>query len=628
LTETLHSEKTAPLTKREFKKRKEVRGVTGVGLRFSYLLWGFFVFASFVYPAVHAKPSRDNGMVERAILDPATWWQETLNSPHRPRLSDVVRVLENCEECRVLLERADGAPDKQYLATAPTVLPVIVARLEAAYPNGHYATLGRDSFGIADVLEAFYCALGVEGRVFRLGASSPTFGAFNQNFELARRFLQTNGFDVEKALTGEQPFAIIDRTGYSNGSQSTTLMRAIFDDPALSSEQKQQLGQWVAVVSTSSGTAIGNTSAEVEAQKAVSADLSSWPHGGIVPPHFSIAEMATLTDKSHVWHNGFVTPIIEREDGILTGTPSSLTPESSRVGALKEFWQLYQTMKTDEVQTAVFAAAERAGVDLKARLQAQASGRPLVVSNKTRRLTQLVEGDLRSVLGSRWDEASEEQAALRKKIVEARRMRWSDLASHADRRAGSAVANQFKVWRRGLKVYRDQTKCATQPGLLLREMAFDLSPLDLQNQPMDDFHKSGEGGKKMYYSANAEKLYQFLKKWNATETLDGKAIEDVLRVVEQAARMNVITPKDDRRLMLYALSNMANLDPFSVASLKKTIDELPTVRRILIEKAKVFLTSERFNEGRSRLVYMALVEAGALPYPAECASLLEGAEGE
>src|SRR5262245_14937986 len=119
--------------------------------------------------------------------------ESLLKSKYRPTIAQIVRVAEACKECKRELQKGNAL---QHLQSQTLIdeTPRIVAQLETFYPNGVYATLGRDSFFVADLLEAFYLAIGIDNRVVRLGASTQTFTGFGRGMSILK-FLKSNGFD-------------------------------------------------------------------------------------------------------------------------------------------------------------------------------------------------------------------------------------------------------------------------------------------------------------------------------------------------------------------------------------------------------------------------------------------------
>lgn len=588
------------------------------------LLLGAIVFAFLYQPAVYAKAAHvDVEIIHEANRDPKAWVASLLGRRHRPTLEEVVTVLENCEDCVAEIEKSRGW-SADVVHNIEHVAAEIIVQLENLFPYGVYCSLGRDAFAIADLLEAFYVSLGIHGRVCRLGASTATFQDLS-DIGTAVRFLKSNGFDPKKAMSGERPFVVLDRTGYSPNSQSTRLMRAIIST-AKDQAEMSALGQYTSIISSQVGDPINVDAAETAQIRESRANLRTWYHGNSVPPLLQISAMSSLTDTDMVWHNGFGYTLEEIPGTkILAGIPSdSLNVENRRTN-LRYFWELYKRMGSAEMQERIWKlAAERGMPELRERLMAEAQGK-IIYKARPNRLHVLITRDLERQFSS---ELREEDQEVLNMLARERRARWTKLAREEGSELISMIAHQFKIWRERMLKYRKESGIETSYGRLLLELAFDLPVVSSYGATLEEIH-TREDGQLSYLSPNGARLIEVARQIHPKdEMLTAEEVADFLRVAGHVIRSQQVSTKDDRRLVLFALAHLDQLSSEGLRTVAAAIDANPIVRRLLIDKAKVYLTSKRYNGERAREVYTALVEAGSLPMPDNCTELLQGADGE
>lgn len=544
----------------------------------------------------------------------------------RPTLREFVRIVELCAPCRAYIETIDDE-----FADVTQLLdengPEMIAALEAYYPGAIYATLGRDAFPIADVLEAFYFSLGIEGRVVRLGASTATFQTIGQD-QHGVAFLEGNMLDFNRARRGTLSYAIIDRTSYRQTSQSAQLARIIFTQ-AKNDAEKIRMAKNIGVVSSNSGYSQLGTPENVRSFKQGFEDLrNGWQYSQTVPNLLQGVNMSHLTDQNTYWHNGFGYQM-ERTvgDNFMAGNAAPGGNPTYRLQVLRHFWELYQVAGSEAFQNRVWAAAkEIRQPDIKPRILAEMKGKPYYLSreNAQRRLNMIVRRDLQAMFPAH--EFGSEGKSVYEMLFAERRDRFADLVLRENDARVANYAHRYNSWRKQMNVYRQSLGLTSEIAKVLQESTFNMEPYDFRAKTVEDLHVT-EDSKKAYFSPNAKTLQGYLTVWNKKNEFKATDIGDFLRVIEETIRSGLVTSRDDRRLILLALASLPEVTGESIEVLKTALNQSPLVKRLLADKAKVFLTTKKYD-GKSRQVYAALVEAQALPYPNECADALLGGGGD
>ena len=119
-------------------------------------------------------------------------------------------------------------------------------------------------------------------------------------------------------------------------------------------------------------------------------------------------------------------------------------------------------------------------------------------------------------------------------------------------------------------------------------------------------------------------MFRLLKEWFAGKPPAGIA-EFIARTPEifvEAHESGRLTSKDFRRLYLYLLAQIDSSDAGQIENVGRVIVLNPSLQAMLEERAKVFLTSQRYEQN-ARWVYMQFVEGGYLAVDqGDCESFL------
>ncbi len=239
--------------------------------------------------------------------------------------------------------------------------PAILARLEYLYPNGTFACLGRDTAFVADLLESFYYIHGIDKRVVRLGASSRTIHGMDSS-EL-REFLVSNGLDLQAAADGSRPYVMIDRTPYTETSQSVLLMKSVFGK--LDPDQRERIWTRVNFISSEVGIDIGDLR-EDQRRRIDQAMLMSFKNGARYPPALRLSSLARVTDVADSeWHNPFGASLVAHpDDGRLTGLPGRTFGQTSHRIAVNRIWEMLHIMQDPVFKEILTEEARRLNFDI------------------------------------------------------------------------------------------------------------------------------------------------------------------------------------------------------------------------------------------------------------------------
>ncbi len=264
----------------------------------------------------------------------ADWPESLIHSPLRPTVSEVKLAMGSTE------------PPELAKIASYTDLAKAIASFEYAFPNGVYAFLGRDSALVADAFEAFYQAIGQNGRAIRLNASSYSFlGAGN---EVIADFLETSGLDFNHPFN--RPFIMADTTSFSDRSQSRMLIKAAYHRLVQRGFNPKDLLHKVNFVSFTTGYVIANMHTYFVAQK----DSAS-PKG----PSSTLRIPPGISTYSQPWHSEF-HPFKKTELGTIA-PPGISADENLRRGILDELWIVMGTVSSPEFIQMVQAEAHRLG---------------------------------------------------------------------------------------------------------------------------------------------------------------------------------------------------------------------------------------------------------------------------
>ncbi len=588
----------------------------------------------------NAQPTTQTAASTRAAL------LAMVQSDFRPTVKEVLEAVAGNEDVLYKLafehlgygrgqREPSTSPNSGYRTLLDSNLPKAITRLEVYFPNGKYATLGRDSFFIADTLEAFYLGLGLENRVVRLGASTQTFHAFGGDPEEIYKFVKSNGFDMKAAAEGRMPFVIIDRTSYSSGSQSTTLLNSVYQSgefAALTPQEKVNVHHYAVVASSQNGTLLPITARALENFRSTQSPTARLP--GLFAAH----EFAHFTDQSHLnWHPTFQTTITTLPDGRISGVPGR-GEEGSRWETLLVMYELYQYLKTPEFQTLVWNTARADGFDIEKTIDRTGAGRTIGIRSNSR-LDQLIRADIRAQFyPSAWEMLTDGEKDLSVKghpgslidlLIDSRKEFWTRWAIGAGALSPSEKAAQFNNWRKtDLAELRGKWQPETAFGTFINEMAFDLPVLNLVNHDPEEYHKVEGQEKESYFSRTVSPIADAIKVWRKKLEMGLEECLDLLSWVEFHGGESIMTSKDARRFVLIALSFFNEISVKSMEQLTEKVNESRYVKKLLVDHPKVFLTSTRYNEGHARNVYLALLESGALPKTKACKAVLEAQEGE
>ena len=219
-----------------------------------------------------------------------------------------------------------------------------IAELEWVFPDAIFMPLGRDVVAIGDVMDAFYHAHGQYGRVKRLDASGQSL---RNSGHLIVRFIESSGVDLNNLRAGPT-YVFFDASSYGFGSQSTTILRAVYDEYRARGGDATDLPSKFAFVNLVHGTKKGwvigpylDRNVHLRSQRA---DVS-YRNFGIPKSSFGLSETPYGSSE---WHSNFL-PLkimpdgsveapapIESSDGILVKRQGILSEMVNMMTAVRE----------------------------------------------------------------------------------------------------------------------------------------------------------------------------------------------------------------------------------------------------------------------------------------------------
>ncbi len=514
--------------------------------------------------------------------------------------------------------------------------PGVIAALEYVYPQGIYAALGRDSFLLADIIEAFYLRYGMPGRAAYLHASTSTVTSLAGRNSLVE-FLKSNGFGQ-----AERPFVIMDRTSMGLRSQSTQLYDAAFKylesqtSPSMSIDKIVHL---LGVASTAKGFHPGDAYKLTADQKIYLPLNLAYINGA-----------ANLTDFGY-WTNtyGDVTTVTSGQP--MRGEISSDLSRADKIQVLNLIYDCLVVTSNPEFMARVSELAGNYGYDFLTRIDPKRSeeARLELERYKKEQEARALATDNLNYLKNRV------QAVLVSKFL---LPTWSNIDVQIEPDSHSIVAEYILAQQSQLidnfvgpaaksfdhKITADEGKKIEQEFISQLDHAFveriqtASSGQDFKSSPsglpyfISLLPEVGEHNG--YLSANGKLVMSYLEEiyvGKIAKIMGAHAVltDIVINSLFIAKESKKIDSKDLRRIVLMLVAKLSD-GPEFMSALVDLVNRNTTLRDFMIRKNEVFLTSERF-QGQAAKAYAHLVGLGVLPestLKVECKKLLEPESNE
>lgn len=570
-------------------------------LKLITLALGFCVFQSVGAESVHEKT-----------------YQKLAKMNFRPSLSQVHRAFKG----RLPLIRStnESVSDKAWREWIYEHLPMAIAKLELIYPGATWAALGRDAASIADLLEAFYMGMGESSdRVVRINASTETF-EFNKYSNAAERtrlfmkMLKGQGLNLNNKKM--RPFVFIDRTSYSNSghiSQSTQLMEMIYDHFTKTTRlSAEKLFKKVSMVTSTTSTRAMESTDPVSFFKDVKMSSVGMNYPNLI---LSVTELKSFTDKD-AWHDSFGR-IVKYPNGYYGGTLGVQEPESVKIEALRTMINGFNTVTSLKFQNAVRKAAKSLGYDFDEHLKTYGRhGLPTELSEIGIDVEELVQIRVQNYFSNWWVTSRPELEVFMNAIVDIYTGRISNLVLNTDKFEKMSVETQKDLIAEKSDTFVTGIEQMFQSffkNKTIREVAEFESLFTTYLNTFEPFDASYSG--KSYLSLNAAEIESTFKTIVAEKNHLVLYTTSYLRLLESTVNLNIISKKDYRRLVLYALSVVADEDSF-FTQLPELFKQSPLLKDTLIKHDEVFMTSERY-ESLARKSYLRMLKLNLLPVPAK-----------
>lgn len=297
---------------------------------------------------------------------------ELIDRPTRPSMGEIKALFEQ-SDINPFDYRGIDFPELRLSMIHSSTFAAAIAVFEQTFPGATFYELGRDSVFIGDAMDAFYLAIGQEGRVKRLDASAQSFA--RADWELVYDFMKGAGIDLDPSKTIEWPHVVFDTTSFSerggigmNGgaSQSRALVQAGFKYYTDHGGNPADLLPFFNFISI--GGAYGKNwgemrSSKFSAEKVFTEQLSKISDLGFTRPFY--CEMNGLT-YTNPWHNYF-GPFARLENGDVVTETGLLSAPRERTNILWEMFEAYRIMSTPEMRKLVWQEASQRGFVFPAR---------------------------------------------------------------------------------------------------------------------------------------------------------------------------------------------------------------------------------------------------------------------
>lgn len=509
-------------------------------------------------------------------------------------------------------------------------MPRAIAELEYAYPGAVWAALGRDAVAIIDVLEAFYLSVGQADRVTRIEASTATFNSSEAEFI---KMLEQLGLPKDQKLEEMRPFIILDRTTYKVNSQSTTLISYIYrhylDKKVVASPN--DLFKKIAVVSSSSGQQIDpKIMGSLFANNKMRADGPFAPTVILRSPN-----LAYFTDQTHQeWHQTFAE-IIQDENGRLGGRITGPNHHQYKENALWMMIEAYTTVSTPAFLNAVRSEAKKLGYDFDEHLRAYAvkygkenqphsSSAYVPPKPPEPTLEEKIEEAVEKIFHDNFAALYKEDKFLGLDVLYGHRLE-------------SVFVEAKRYGFRSLEEIFERVDAQYISG-----HADAMNVLQLDNQERSTEYERFISGYirtfkhfepyegKAYFSKNAAVINESFRSHAQQNILERTLV--YLSSLNWAEENSIISMRDYRRLTLFAFGYLQtayhNYSPQLVSDgFRVLLRKRPSLYKILVERAEVFLTSQK-QDGAAAELYRALVKDKVLPKPNECQIALKKSDDD
>ena len=280
---------------------------------------------------------------------------ELLNMQSRPTIAEIENALTPWPRKNPFRNAGERS---QAVAVTKADGPKIIASLEAAYPGGTYAFLGRDSALIADMVDAFYRAHGQNHRVVRLNASGQSL--VGSTPDILVDFLATNGLHLQ-SVDQDPPFIIIDATSYSPTSQSRQYIGAFYSVYQGTQKPLTNLLMKVNVIDIKNSNYPIIGSQNYETVKKIEKYIKTSNAQPTGPDRILKIDGAQLAYSSE-WHGPFLQ-LQRMQDGRVFAPPGGLSSVEIRQTILGGLYDIIGIVSTKEFYSEVQKAARELGYE-------------------------------------------------------------------------------------------------------------------------------------------------------------------------------------------------------------------------------------------------------------------------
>ncbi len=590
------------------------------------------VFTSFILTFLISLQTWGVSTQQREAID------KLVNQDHRPTVAEVIEAFKQWPRSNIFVEVAGerGFPintAQRYQDDAKATLDagiIGVAKLEKAFPGAVFAFLGRDSVQISEVFEVIYRSFFKgERRVFRLNASTASFSGTTD--EIMWQFVSTNGLTED--LLFRRPYIMLDATSFGTrinkgqvtpSSQSTYVTHGAYSHFVEAGIPPHELVRWINFVdvrNSSYGFEIDATSESLDQYfEQAEQQLKDNPERLMIENILKVPELSSYS-YSLEWHPSFGQLTMD-PDGVMRGAIGGGGAPQTRLQILATVYSLVEEAKSRNILQELVTAAKELRYDYTETLAIPEEGsfgerRQEIIEKLERQRLEAERIAAQAAERERRREIERQQRAAEREIQNIERLQNRQAWRIRSREISLDFLASQRVPQSLLEIKGFYTGARFDFEIL--RMAYQLPITSAAKQEV-------EGG---YFSENGKRLFEVFEKFfprsdSITEEVlafdKNKRVIQYLKAVAQLYEQRRLSPKDLRRLILFAMP-MVESDARTFKNFGTLIKKNQTIRDVLIERAQVYLTSEK-NNGLGAQVYNNFVAKGWLPEP-DCKDLLE-----
>lgn len=589
-------------------------------------------------------------------------YKALLNLEYRPDTPVMYRIVKKHSENPFLdfneqeenlktSERMTWSAQKQTIENMGSIAlgstPHMIARIEAVYPNAKIYFLGRDAAPLADVFQAYYDSIGQKNRVYRVHASRDTVYNMSQEDTL-KLFKKVKAFK-----TKNRPVVLLDRTSFAtnsqvgNGkpSQSRYLYNHLYEHFVSLGMSQEELSLKLGVASTYSGWTFNNLN------DVASALLENGGSNGAL----NIKNGKKMLTDTALW-NASYTVGLKLDKGEYKGEISRQHGVGHKIHALAVMYEAVKVGQSQEFADAVNDELTKLG--FKKSLNGKVKLRPEVL-----RVKEYIKANKKLINKYLEQAAAESIGMSRQSLMNVTRLLVNSGVPKAKDPITELLEElNNKGFEQGLQKLLLEATLESSPDEAIHEIIskytveFIASNVEVNRADIDStlgaelrllFSYMGPAADQgNYLSQNGDLVVKWMKGQfakNISVTDEGSVnngqmtsmmlikqvlnrqsnsaerplvvnasrkeisariaplISETFPLVYEAYQQGILSSKDYRRIHLYLFSEIDSDNKNDIKALRKAVEKHKELKAMLIDKAKVFITSTRFKANGAKV---------------------------